>query len=301
MGVLSAVEMFKGTSVSQEYGSIAVLKRTFLVEVDDYLSPAGSVDVNDIAAAANIYFLDKHPVATESSCVDIQIQLEGDSPFFYRVEYTYKLAQDATDNPLDKPDQWSFSGSTVSVPCFTCYENGDYVNQKIIINTAFDPIGGLTKEEGEWTVNVSGNRLVYPYVTAQQYVGAVNSDVFWGGAVRTWRCQSITASRKVEQAKDGTTYRYWEVATQLAYRATKWDLITWNVGLNELVNGARVSIKDRDFQPVSEPAALNLNGTARVPGLAPDARSYEIYRALPFVGVFPAELPPTYVLPSRAS
>jgi hypothetical protein len=156
----------------------------------------------------------------------------------------------------------------------------------VIVNTAGDPIGGLDRDEGEFTVSITANfQPPFNYVKAQTYVGAINSDTFSGGAPKTWKCQTITGSRKIEEVA-GTKYLYWEVSTTLAYRGTGWDLQTWDVGFNEIVSGVRKKIL-AGSEPVSEPAALS-SGRAKTPGQPPDLLVFRIYPMQPFGTAFPA-------------
>jgi hypothetical protein len=257
--------------------------RIWMVTVDD---AANAYD--EISAAPGIAWLDPHPENQYAFLTDSSVQQEGDSPFHYRVTFTYKglVPEDANPDPTARPPQFSFSGSLASAPCFWHYPtSGDNNTKRIIINTAGDPIGGLDRDEGEFTVTISANTPApFPYVKAQNYVGAINSDSWSGGAAGTWKCLSITGNRKIEGVL-GLQYLYYEVSTTLAYRGTGWDLQTWDVGFNEIVGGQRKKIlagKD----PVSEPAALS-NGRAKAPGQPPDMLSFRIYKSLTFNGTFP--------------
>jgi hypothetical protein len=89
---------------------------------------------------------------------------------------------------------------------------------------------------------------------------------------------------------------FYETSISVAYKNTGWDLQTWDVGFNEIRAGKRIKIYG-DGGPVSEPVALNSNGTAKTPGLPPDMLTFRIYRALPFVGIFyqlPTDTPSGY-------
>lgn len=283
MAVVNAREIFRGRQRSATFGEVPTYTRVWIVTVDET-----NPDFQDITAAPGIAWLDAHPEDDSAFLAESSVQLEGDSPFHYRLTFTYKgmKPEDAVQNPTNRPPQFSFSGSLASAPCFWYYPNsGDNNTKRIIINTAGDPIGGLDRDEGEFTVTISSNEPApFNYAKAQNYVGAINDAPWSGGLAKTWKCMSITGNRKVEDVS-GEQYVYYEVSTTLAYRGTGWDLQTWDVGFNEIVGGQRKKIlagKD----PVSEPAALS-NGRAKTPGQPPDLLTFRVYKMLPFSGTFP--------------
>jgi hypothetical protein len=79
---------------------------------------------------------------------------------------------------------------------------------------------------------------------------------------------------------------YWETSATLAYRASGWDLRTWDVGFNEIVNSKRVKIY-AGSEPVSEPVALDNLGRALAAGTPPNMKTFRIYPMKTFVGTFP--------------
>jgi hypothetical protein len=285
MAVVATREIYRGRARSTTFGDVPTFTRIYIVTVDDIKN-----DFQEISEAPGVAWLDTHPEDSSAYLTDSNVQQEADSPFHYRVTFTYKgmKPEEAKENPTDREPQFSFSGSLASAPCFWHYPNpGDNSDssRKIIINTAGDPIGGLDRDEGEFTVTISANTdPPFPYVKAQNYVGAINSDSWSGGATGTWKCMSISGNRKIEQV-NGEQYIYYEVSTTLAYRGTGWNLQTWDVGFNEIVGGQRKKIM-AGSEPVSEPAALS-NGRAKTPGQPPDMLAFRIYKSLTFNGTFP--------------
>lgn len=281
MAVVDWREMYRGRGRQAAFGDVPVYTRIFLVRVDDM-----NTSLQDVSAAPGINWLAAHPENANALLIDSSVQQDGESPFHYKVTFTYKSGEDIFASPFDRPDQFQFSGSLASAPAFWHYPiDNNNAATAIIVNSAGDPIGGLDRDEGEFVVTITGNRPEpFNYVAAQSYVGAINSDVWSGGGPRTWKCLSISASRKIEDVA-GTKYVYWEVNTSLAYRRTTWDLQTWDVGFNQIVGGQRRKIKDSNNEPVSEPAALS-GGVAKSPGLPPDMKVFRIYPMLPFNGAF---------------
>lgn len=274
--------MFRGRSRQSQYGDVPTYTRVFLVRTD-------TVDTNmqDIAVATGLVWLEGHPENSNALLIESNVQQDGDSPFHYKVTATYKTGVDLSPTPFDRPAQYVFNGSLTSAPCFWHYPtSGNNNTKQIIVNTAGDPIGGLDRDEGEFNVSITINTPPpFDYAKAQNYVGAINSDTWSGGAPKTWKCQSITGTRKVEEV-NGTKYIYWETNATLSYRNTGWDLQTWDVGFNEIVGGARRKIL-AGSEPVSEPAALS-NGVQKPPGQPPDLLTFRIYRMLPFTTAFPS-------------
>lgn len=282
-------ELFRGKSRQAGIDGNPTYTRIFLVRVKT-VNP----DLSQVAAAPGINWRDVYPDDANAYLVESSTQQEGDSAFHYKVTYQYKYLDESEKIPWQRPPQFSFSGSLASAPCFWHYPNaGDNETKQIIVNTAKDPLSGLDRDEGEFNVTISYNQKPpFDYVKAQLYVGAINSDTWSGGLPKTWKCQSITANRKIEtipgvnpSTDPPVRVVYYETSVSIAYRNTGWDLQTWNVGFNEIKGGKRVKIL-AGSEPVSEPAALNSNGTQKTPGLPPDMLTFRIYRALPFVGTF---------------
>jgi len=299
MGIVSSEEIFRGVSRQVEFGDTPVYTRVFLVITNEHIVPTGTVTIEDISSAPGISWLDPHPENEDAVLVGSDCQLEGDSPFHWKVTFKYKSAVDLTTLPWERPAQYNFSGTLASVPAFWHYPiTGDNTTRAIIVNTAGDALAGLDKDEGEFSVTITQNfQPPFDYVKAQSYVGAINSDTWSGGAPKTWKCTSITGNRKIEQVA-GETYIYWEVNAALSYRNTGWDIATWDVGFQYIEGGSwntntrtvtggiKRKFKDTDGNAASEPQALSY-GRAKDQGLPPDMVMFRVYRALTFVGTFP--------------
>lgn len=300
MGIVSCDEVYRGIGRQVEFGDTPVYTRVFLVRTNEHVVPTGTVTIEDISAAPGVAWLDPHPENSDALLISSDCQLEGDSPFHWKVTFKYKSAVDLTTLPWDRPAQYTFSGTTASVPAFWHYPfDNDNTTRAIIVNTAGDPLSGLDRDEGEFTVTITQNfEPPFDYAKAQLYVGAVNSDSWSGGAAKTWKCTGITGNRKIEQVA-GDTYVYWEVNATLAYRATAWDIATWDVGFQyveggswnsstrTVTGGRKRKFQDVDGQPASEPQALSF-GRAKASGMPPDLVTFRVHRALPFTGTFPA-------------
>lgn len=292
--VVDCREMYRGRSRSADLTGVPTYQRIFLVRTN-----IQNPNLRHVAAAPGISWREQHPDDANAYLVESSTQQDGDSPFHYKVTYNYKYLDESELIPWLRPAVFTINGSLASAPAFWHYPTeGDNNSRQVIINSAGDPLSGLDKDEAEFNVTIQFNqRPPFNYVKAQQYVGAINSDTWSGGAAKTWKVQSVTGSRKSEvvpaQSPDDAPAKvwYWDTSVSIAYRKDTWDLRTWDVGFNEIIDGKRVKIY-AGSEPVSEPAALQ-TGRAKAPGQPPNMLSFRIYQTLPFVGTFP-ELPNTF-------
>jgi|694.fasta_scaffold02400_22 hypothetical protein len=286
-GIVDCREMFRGRSRNADLTGVPTYQRIFLVRTN-----VQNPNLRNVAAAPGIAWREQHPDDVNAYLVESTTQQDGESPFHYKVTYNYKYLDETETIPWLRPATFSFNGSLASAPAFWHYPTDSNSATQIIVNSAGDPLSGLDRDEAEFSVSIQFNqRPPFNYAKAQLYVGAINSDTWSGGVARTWKCQSITSTRKSEVVPaanpDSPPVRvyYWETSTTLAYRRDTWDLKTWDVGFNEIVSGKRVKIY-AGSEPVSEPAALQ-SGSAKAPGQPPNMLQFRIYPTMTFVGTFP--------------
>jgi hypothetical protein len=297
-GIVDCRELYRGRSGSANVEGVPTYTRVFLVRTS-IVDPRFEL----IARAPGPRWRDAYPDDANSYLADISIQPEGESPFHYKATFTYRFLDDNEKIPWRRPSVFSFSGSLASAPAFWHYPtDNNNTLKRIIVNTAGDPLSGLDRDEGEFNVTIQFNqRPPFNFQRAQQYVGAINSDAWSGGAPKTWKCMSITANRKFEVIPPdlpGPPVKvfYWETSVTLGYRNTGWDIQTWDVGFNEIQGGAwnadlkvRLGGQRRKIQAgnegLSEPAALS-QGVAKAPGVAPDLLEFRVYPMRVFTGVF---------------
>lgn len=287
-GIIDCREMYRGRSRQASLDGVPQYVRVFLVRTS-VLNP----NMVYVAAAPGPGWRDPYPDDENARLVDSNTAQDGESPFHYKVTYNYRYLDENDKIPWKRPSVYSFSGSLASAPAFWYYPNeGDNNTKRIIVNTAGDPLSGLDRDEAEFNVTIQYNQKPpFDYAKAQNYVGAINSDTWSGGAPKTWKCQSIQATRKFEsipgEVPDDPPVKvlYFDTSITLAYRSSGWDLQTWDVGFNQILNGKRWKITDGGSEPVSEPAALS-NGVAKAPGQPPDLLTFRIYKKLPFSGTF---------------
>ena len=272
-------ELFKGRGGAQKYAEIPSFTRQFLVIVDDI-----HAFESEIASSCGIAMLSAHPDIADALCVNISVAQDGDSPYHFRVTHTYGVMDDADEDPLARPDQFTYSGAITSGPAFIHYNDGNG-SGKVIVNSAFDPLEGMEMEKGEWRISITGNRATFNKSMAAQYLNAVNSDEYSGLAVGTVKCQGISGVKRVELVNE-LKVTYYEVTVELAYREETWRLKTWDVGFNEIVDGKREKILDEKKKAVSQPVALS-GGVKKAVGQPPDVLTFKIYKELAYAGIFP--------------
>jgi hypothetical protein len=120
----------------------------------------------------------------------------------------------------------------------------------------------------------------------------LNDDAYLGGQPFTWKCAGIGGQQAVEMVND-VEVRYWQITSELVYRASGWPLLLPHVGFNVIEDGQKrrawVSWKDEDGTVVRVPAAnavaLNNDGTRKSSG-APDILSRRVHRAVAFSSYF---------------
>lgn len=287
-GIVDCREVFRGRSRQANLDGVPQYVRVFLVRTD-VVNPKLPL----VAAAPGIAWRETHPDDPNAVLVESSAQQDGDSPFHYKVTYTYRYLDESEKFPWDRAPQFTFSGSLASAPAFWHYSENNNTARRIIVNSAGDPLQGLDRDEAEFNVTIQQN-VKPPFVLsrAQGYVGSINSTTWSSGAAKTWKCQSISGTRKFESIPNlgpelpPVKVYFWDVSTTLAFRASGWDLQTWDVGFNEIVDGKRVKIY-AGSEPVSEPAALDGAGKAKPAGQPPNMLSFRIYPLMDWTNVFP--------------
>lgn len=285
-GIRDCREMYRGRSRKANLEGVPEYTREFLVRTS-VINP----NMVYVSAAPGVAWRSGYPDDVNAVLVESSVSQDGESPFHYKVSYTYRHLDETNLIPWNRPTNLSFSGALASAPAFWHYSTGDNSTKAIVVNSAGDPLSGLDRDEAEFTVTLQYNqRPPFDFALAKEYVGAINSDLYSGCPARTWKCQSISANRKFEVIPNvvptGPPVKvfYYETSITLAYRETTWDLLTWDVGFNEVVSGQRKKIL-AGSEPVSEPVALQ-NGVAKPPGQPPNQLQFRVYKLLPFATKF---------------
>jgi hypothetical protein len=272
MAIVAVTESIDDRSVSGKFRETMTYSRSFLVRVD---SPATSI--RDIAQAPGITFGSPHPDDGTVFALEFDCKPRGDSLLLYAVTVKYSTpARDGETqpDPFQLPaDVWSGGSSVTSAPCWQDNQG------EPITNSAGVALPDLTMEMAEFSVSLTRCYGDLSFIgILESYTNKLNNDTFLGCPKNTWKCQGGRFSKKTENA-EGTTFVYWEVSFEFAYRADTWFLKPLDIGYSQLVDSAGnptgsgtkvAAILGQDKKPIKEPAALNSgvavpNGTAGFP------------------------------------
>lgn len=258
MAVIAYREVLPRT-FSHKFGEPPSAERKFVVTVDEPTPTQTIIGAIGIAHGAS------HPEYSYLKMLDGQVT----EPDRHHAEVTYSYAvpkqEDADENPLARPDVWSFSTGGAAVPALYYYE-GDALRP--LVNTAGEMFEGLMTEESEMRATIAGNRLQFPVLAAAAVTNCVNKDVYLGCPPYTWKCAGIGGQQQTEVV-DGVELRYWSITVELVCRSSGWPLLIPNVGWNYRDGNVlrRAFVLD-DEQPPNKiasaaPVALNENGSIR--------------------------------------
>jgi hypothetical protein len=221
---------------------------------------------------------------------DATLTENSETPYHVEISCRYELLrQDYEPNPLARADVWSFSTGGASVPAIIWYDGNQ---QKPLVNTAGDFFETATTEESEVRATISANRASFPLALASYVTNTVNEDFYLGGQPYTWKCAGIGGQQAVEMVND-VQVRYWQITTELVYRASGWPLLLPNVGWNVKEDGkkrrAYVEWKDEATDevtrvPAANPVALEDDGTLR--DGEPKLLTRRVHRAVGFSQYF---------------
>ena len=233
-----------------------------------------------------------HPEYSYLVCTDAQVT----EPDRHHVEiaYTFEVAPPGSEgglqpNPLARADVWEFSTGGSQVPCLTYYEGSGNGDQRPLVNSANDYFEGLTVNEGEVRLTISGNRPTFPAAVASAVTNAVNSGPFLFGAAHQWCCAGITG-RQASEVVNGLVVNYWQVGAELVYRRSGHDLLLPDVGWHYVSASKKYPVTvvgdDGLTYRASAPQPLETDGTQKSAGSAPDILTRRVYPEVNFTTYF---------------
>lgn len=213
----------------------------------------------------------------------------------YHAEVTLRFEvpqqENLDPNPLARPDVWSFSTGGAQVPALVYYEGTGNGNKKPLTNSANDFFEGLTTVEAEVRATIAGNRATFPAAVAAAVTNCVNSQPYLWGPKHSWLCAGISAQQATEVVND-VEIRYWQVTSELVFRASTHNPQLPNVGWEYLDGGNPANkvlawVKDKNGQEVAAgaPRPLEPNGDLRTSG-GPDILERRIYPEVNFESYF---------------
>jgi hypothetical protein len=279
MAVINSREVLPRT-FQHKFGDAPSGSRKFVATLDE---PTAH---QTILNAIGIFHGSLHPEYTYLNCTNASLT-ETDRQHV-EVTYDYELLrQEFQQNPLLRPDVWSFSVGGAAVPALVYYSDGG--TRLPLTNSAKELIENATTEEAEIRATISGNRASFPLELAAYVANTVNEGPYLGGFSYTWKCTGISGQQAAEDV-NGVVVRYYQISSELVYRASGWPLILPDVGFNYLEDGklerAFVEFKDEAGQvqkvPSANAVALADDGKMLPPGNPPRLLVRRVNRAVPF-------------------
>lgn len=189
------------------------------------------------------------------------------------------LPDGPTPLPWQRSDVWKFSTQGVAVPALY-YIDGQTI--KPLVNSAGDYFEGLTVDEAQQKVTITGNRLAFPSALAASITNCVNAGSYLGFPPRHVKVQGISGELASETI-DEQTYFFWKITTELLCRQTGWDLLLPDIGFNFVEDGKkkRAFVElDGEEIPSSNAVALDGNGGLAGAGNLPAILTRKIYREI---------------------
>ena len=238
--------------------------------------------------------------------MEFQTKPESNSLLHYTVSVTYYAPPKAADGEDGSkppellpgiPTVWTATSSVSSAPLVFDAAG------KVITNSAGVNIPGLECDRAAFKLSLKRPFGDYSWQPlAMMYTNAVNSDTWFGQPASSWKCQGFSAAPET-QNEAGVTRSYWMVSIEFEYRAPEkdskgtthpgWDLTVIDRGYVCRVDENGIpdispiykfgTIRDKKGQPIKEPMGLDGAGNATSD---PATLVFQIYRALPFTGVF---------------
>jgi hypothetical protein len=182
-----------------------------------------------------------------------------------------------TPQPWNEPATYAWSTQTVEI-----VRDRDLKTGKAIVNSAgvpFEP--ALTAPYPTATLTVSQNLLSFNMFNYLPFVGAVNSEPYYGCPPGYVLCTGINPSESIANIGD-TEQHYWQVSYQFAFNFLDgWQPLVMDAGYTKLNDANKlVPITIAGREP-SQPVPLK-NGKPIAAGDEPTFLRFNVYRSMPF-------------------
>lgn len=224
-----------------------------------------------------------HPEIPAAKCVDLELNeaYEGNR-YWAELIARYRIPDNEQADllPWLRPDVWKFESLGAAVPALYYFDGG---TQKPLTNSAGDYFEGLTVDESQQKIVVTGNRQTFPSATAAAVTNAVNDAPYLGWDTNCIKVGGISAESAVEIIADQEV-KYWKVQFTLTGRQTGWDLLLPDVGFN-FIDGStrkRAFVRGPDGEDIASanPVPLDGSGGLKPAGQFPNILTRRIYRQI---------------------
>ena len=268
-----------------KFGESPGLERRFVCTVDN----PGTTGFAQCVIAVGVDIGSPHPEYPSVPCTSLQVneQYEG-SRYHVELIYRYEINDAILENinPLLRPDSWSFETGGVTVAALSYFDGVGNTNASLrpLTNSAFDYFEGLTVDEAQTRVVISGARPTFPVNIATSLTNTINGSAYLGGAANTWKCAGISGTRQ-RRLVVTSIVTYWEFTATLIYRQTGWNLLLPDMGFNYLAGGQKRRVMTFDFENsewIPSPVPMGLDGAGLQTFGAPAVLNRRIYRTVDF-------------------
>lgn len=273
---------FRFSEQRQDDGTILYTGSVDLLVISDTKNPSFSAIKDDTQMWPNFYNR-KIPQLGDAELIgDIEMYVvsrelshykDNDRAIVVAVKYEQKPADEEDPPQPEQPEffrKFTFQAVQTTQPASESIPQNADDPLKPPLNSADDPVDGLTEEVAMIRATYTNGRVVSPnFQKLWTYMNKINDVAFLGADKWTIRVTGIGADF------DPKT-QTWSVSVEFTYKSDDWRIRYYDVGFNEIVNGQRQAILDKAGNPVSKPVALN-DGVAKAPGDPPN-----ILKILPY-------------------
>lgn len=277
----------QGRQATHLLGSSPEYTRTFRVYLLSPTSADGLVAMCGVALGAT------HPDQPNATVYSLEVSSENSEEGGYVVSTVtakYKVKETDEDDwnpmPWERGDVWKFQTQGVAVPALTYYEG---TTPTPLTNSAGDFFQGLTVDEAQQKITITGARQAFPSGLAAAITNCVNDAPYLGFATNCVKVQGISGEAASEVVNDQTVW-YWKVTVELLARQSGWNLLLPDIGFNYIAGGEkkRATVKGPDGEDIAsaDPVALNGSGGLQAGGELPAILDRRIYKQITMSSYF---------------
>jgi hypothetical protein len=277
MSIVSVTER-PSRNASKAVNSPFELERVFLVVSDDV-----NDGEYDILSADPVFTLGSIHPRTFAARLNSVNAVADETQLVWTVTLRYATshvgpgpAEEQRDNPLDDEPEYEWFFIEESKPL-----DKDVLGNPVCSSSReqFDPLPEVVHRYP--ALRITRNEATFDIALAIEYMSpfeAINGDDFMDGVGIN---EAKLAGMSARKANRNSTY-YWVVTYELHFKAGGWeDLYLLDHGYCELINGKRVTIRDKNGVALNEPHWLN--GAGRLEETdTPHWRYYEIHNVKNF-------------------
>lgn len=257
-------------------------ERRFVATLDN-----PDTNATDIVLALGCTHYAAHPEYAFAKCNDLELNeaYEGNR-YWVEVIAKYEVPQaeweDADLPPWQRPDIWKFQTQGVAVPALTYFDGS---TQKPLTNSAGDFFEGVTVDEAQQKITITGNRQSFPSALAAAVTNCVNDGTYLGFAANCVKVQGISGEQATEVVNNAEV-TYWKITSELLARQTGWNLLLPDVGFNFIEGGEKKRAfvigppPDNEKVASANPVALNGSGGLQAGSTLPAILDRRVYRQI---------------------